>query len=273
VLIDLSEKLNLDAPSRAKWHDILDKLSPFTYSAASTISALNKIPADVLSKKMVIRDSESGPDFPRSPYLTYHNHVPTGSSAGMNCTQAVFPGWSFGLESPDTERQAALNTVTLAAEWYDNNNDCTFYPSAAAIGYDPKEILDNLHALIETTEQPNFTLKTFGGGTEDDSVSTVTLAGMFVQSYQTNIHVFPNWPREMDAKFGDLPACGGFLVSSEQKEGQISFVQITSTAGQECHIANPWPGHTVQVSGGSSLSGPVLTFPTKVGEKILLTGK
>ena len=75
---------------------------------------------------------------------------------------------------------------------------------------------------------------TGGGGTEDFAIVPATISAMFVQSYQTNVHVFPNWPMDQDASFGNLNACGGFLVSSEVKEGKVSFVMILSNAGQEC---------------------------------------
>ncbi len=161
-----------------------------------------------------------GPGFPKSPFLVYKDRQQRDSSAGMNCTQVIFPGWSIGMESSPQERKAALDTVTLAAEWYDVNNDCTFYPCAAAAGYDPKEILENLHALFETTQEPNFMIKTHGGGTEDDAIVPCCLAYMFLQSYQENIHLFPNWPMDQDASFGNLTACGGFLISSAVTAGK-----------------------------------------------------
>jgi hypothetical protein len=187
----------------------------------------------------------------------------------MNCTQAIFPGWSFGIESSPEERKAALDTVTLAAEWYDINNDCTFYPSAAAIGYDPKEILENLRGLIDTYQEPNFMIHTPGGGTEDDAITPCCLAYMFLQSHQQNIHLFPNWPMDQDATFGNFNACGGFLISSAVQGGKIPYVQITSQAGEECRMVNPWPGHavTMKVDGENprTLQGKLLKFPTEKG--------
>ena len=100
---------------------------------------------------------------------------------------------------------------------------------------------------------------------------------MFLQSYQTNIHVFPNWPKEMDATFGDLPACGGFLVSSRQAKGKIDYVKITSRTGEICHLANPWPGKTVRVTrngkSADTVSGPRFTLKTTVNETIELKGE
>jgi hypothetical protein len=48
---------------------------------------------------------------------------------------------------------------------------------------------------------------------------------MFLQSYQQNIHLFPNWPKDQHALFEDLDACCEFLISSELKGGKISCVK------------------------------------------------
>jgi len=285
-LIEISALLNVDADQRAKWQEIVDKLSPFTYIPASSLVFLKPVPPELLKDKQVmqappelvkdkqvIRSCESGgPVFPNSAYFTYKNRKITNSSAGMSCVQTIFPGWSFGLESPEMERNAALNTVTFAAQWYDFNNLCNSYAAAAAAGYDPSEILANLDGLLETYERPDFTIHVGGGGTENAAIVPTTLHNMFLQSYQTNIHVFPNWPKDVDAAFGDLPACGGFLVSSRQAKGKIDYVKITSSKGEICHLANPWPGSKVKMTGvdGNTFKGVVLNIPTKEGQTFFL---
>jgi hypothetical protein len=67
---------------------------------------------------------------------------------------------------------------------------------------------------------------------------------MFVQSYQTNMHIFPDWPTNQSAAFGNLNACGGFLVSGAITLGTANYVQIQSTAGQMLKLANPVAGRT-----------------------------
>ncbi len=270
-LVEISQKLNLDADERAKWNEILQKLSPFTYVSVAQCGSLKTLLPPEFKDKMVIRDCEdNGPDFPKPAYGVYQDHKIRGSSAGMSCVQAIFPGWSFGLESTKEERDAALNSVTFAAQWFDFNNSCNFYADAAAAGYDPKEILANMDALLATYQTSDFTIRTPGGGTEDVAIIPCGLHYMFLQSHQANIHIFPNWPKEMDATFGDLPACGGFTVSSKQEGGKILYVVIKSQAGEVCHLANPWPGMKVS-AGGTTLSGEVLTFPTKAGDRIVVT--
>jgi hypothetical protein len=98
---------------------------------------------------------------------------------------------------------------------------------------------------------------------------------MFVQSYQTNVHVFADWPSNQSAAFGNLNACGGFLISSAITLGSANYVQVQSTAGQLLKLANPWPGAVVQcvssLTGISTLSGLVLNYQTQVGEVLTLT--
>jgi hypothetical protein len=281
-LIEISQLLKVDDDQRDKWNDVLAKLPPFPIVPAESIDHMGdkggQTLADLIGPeaqgKMVIRNAETGYPFPNPMYKVYHDFNERGSSPGMSSAQVIFPGWAIGLESSDGERQAALNTITYAAQWYDYNNDCTFYPGAACIGYDPNEILKNMDGLIDHHMAPNFMFLTGGGGTEDFAIVPATISAMFVQSYQRNVHVFPNWPMDQDASFGDLNACGGFLVSSEVKEGKVSFVKIQSNAGQECRLINPWTGARVRISSDKTLpittAGDLIKIPTQVGETLVL---
>lgn len=99
---------------------------------------------------------------------------------------------------------------------------------------------------------------------------------MLLQSYQKNIHVFANWPKDEDASFGDLLAVGDFLVSSKLSAGKIDYVRITSRRGGMCHFANPWgPDQAVElrISGAPAkvLHGLAFSIPTRMGEMLLFT--
>jgi hypothetical protein len=230
--------------------------------------------ADAVKDRMVIRNGETGYGFPFPMYCVYKLRGQRMSGPGMSSCQCIFPGWVVGLESPAPERKAALDTVTLAAQWYDFNDQCSFYAGTACAGYDPAEILDNLHELIARYSFPNGMITGGGGGTENFAVTPAALAAMFVQSYQRNIHLFPDWPADRDAEFGNLNACGGFLVSSAIEKGRVRYVRIKSTAGEVCRIENPWPGVTVTVStnhaAARTLGGKVLEFPTSAGDDVML---
>jgi len=47
------------------------------------------------------------------------------------------------------------------------------------------------------------------------------------------LRFFPVWPKEKDARFGNLRAVGAFLVSGELKDGQVRHVTIVSEKGRE----------------------------------------
>jgi alpha-L-fucosidase 2 len=284
-LIEISQLLAVDDEQRDKWNDVLAKLPSLPIVPAESIDHMggkgDHTLADLIGPeaqgKLVIRNAETGYAFPNPMYKVYHDFNERSSSPGMSSTQVIFPGWAIGLESGDAERQAALNTITYAAQWYDYNNDCTFYPGAASIGYDPKEILKNMDGLIDHHMAPNFMFLTGGGGTEDFAIVPATISAMFIQSYQKNIHLFPDWPMDQDVSFGNLNACGGFLISCELKQGQLNYVKIQSNAGQECHLVNPWPHHAVRITSDRKtaviVTGETFTFQTQQSENFVLTAQ
>ena len=275
-LIQMSQTLNVDASYRPGWSNVVAQLTPLPIVPATSISSLNALGSSYVTSGMnVIRDSSSGTAFPTPMVNVYQDHAIRSSSPGMNSTQTIFPGWNIGLESNPTLLAAAQNTVYLAAEWFDYNNCCTFYPAAANVCYNPTAILTNLDTLITYYQYHNFMFSLGGGGTEDYSIVPCTLANMFLQSYQTNLHIFPNWPPNQDASFGNLNACGGFLVSSAMINGLIPYVQITSTAGQALNLVNPWPQTTVQVASTlnptTQFAGNIFNYQTHAGEVLTLT--
>jgi hypothetical protein len=90
------------------------------------------------------------------------------------------------------------------------------------------------------------------------------------------IRLFSACPKEWNARF-TLLARGGFLVTAAIEKGEIHSVELLSQAGAPCRLRNPWPGATVHIvrTGGQteSLTGPLLAFETKRGEKIVLSEK
>ena len=80
------------------------------------------------------------------------------------------------------------------------------------------------------------------------------------------IHVFPAWPKEQDASF-QLLARGGFLVTASFQGGRVAYLELESRAGAPCRLRNPWGEARVAVAG-RVLSGSLLEFPTRRGERI-----
>jgi hypothetical protein len=90
------------------------------------------------------------------------------------------------------------------------------------------------------------------------------------------IHVFPAWPKEWDAQY-TLLASGAFLVTSSMKKGEVEFVELTSQAGGECRLRNPWGKAEVVLyrmgKKSASNSGSLLRFSTARGEEIVVVRK
>ncbi len=279
ALIEMSRQLHTDRQMRSIWSRILSHLSKLPIAPAHSVAAIqttvgHPIPAD----QMVILQSKKGMQwvslnqgdrFSEDPPVK-----PSGSSAGMNSLQVVFPAWNIGLESSPALKKAAINTIRYMRLWYDNNDTSSFYPAAADVGYNPDSILRHLHLLVTRIGYPNFAYAMPAGGIENEATVPTTIAAMLLQSYQKNIHVFANWPRNKDASFGNLLAVGDFLVSSQISSGKIAFVRITSQRGGICRLANPWGADQfVQVgfSNGESrvMHGAVLSVSTLPGEQLL----
>ncbi|NNM86471.1 MAG: hypothetical protein HKL96_12045, partial [Phycisphaerales bacterium] len=195
----------------------------------------------------------------------------------MSSVQVIFPGMAIGLESSPSQRAAAFNTVSFSGQWFDGNNDCNFYTDAACVGYAARIILAKMNLLVQHHSTPNFVIHTGGGGTEDFAIVPTALSMMLLQSYQQSIHVFADWPADQNASFGNLLACGDFLVSSAIRSGQVRYMAIISQRGGTLHLANPWPGkvatYSTTTGQAGRLHGQVLTLPTSSGEQIRITPK
>jgi hypothetical protein len=281
ALLDMSQQLDMGQDRRATWSDRLAHLSALPLAPAASVEAITKavgkpIPAD----KMVILESEQGMQWVNiNRGDRFSDNPPVaiqGSSAGMNSLQTVFPAWNVGVESSEEMRQAAFNTVDYTRLWYDSNNTSNFYPAAADAGYDADSILQHLNLLVSHIGYPNFAYKFGAGGVENEATVPTTIAAMLLQSYQKNIHVFPNWSANQEASFGDLLAVGDFLVSSSIRNGKVVEVRITSQRGGTCNLANPWGSGfaaKLQIAGGASsvLRGTVLTIATRPGERLVFT--
>jgi len=93
-----------------------------------------------------------------------------------------------------------------------------------------------------------------------ESIGVAAVVTEFLmQSVGGIIRVFPCYPKEQDAKFTNLRAQGGFLVSAEQKDGKVTKLEITSTVGGTLRVLNPWLGQIVERA-------------TRPGQRLVFTG-
>ena len=66
---------------------------------------------------------------------------------------------------------------------------------------------------------------------------------MLLQSYQGVLRLFPDWPKDRDARFGQLRAYGAFLVSSELTGGAVTASR-SRAKGPPLHAPQPLAGQT-----------------------------
>jgi hypothetical protein len=96
---------------------------------------------------------------------------------------------------------------------------------------------------------------------------------MLLQSFQNELRLFADWPKGVDARFGDLRAYGAFLVSSDVRKNVVQYVRIVSEHGGPAVLVNPWPSAVRVYRNGvdaGTMTGAKLTIPTAVNEIIHL---
>ncbi|HEX4084399.1 MAG TPA: LamG-like jellyroll fold domain-containing protein [Chthoniobacteraceae bacterium] len=240
-MLAMSEALGVDADKRAKWQDILARISAF--------------PLQQMGGKTVFRYSEKG-----TPWNG-------GNTLGI---QHIFPAGAIGLDSDPKLLEISRNMIDAMKRWDDNNGFSTWYSACARVGYDPEKILAGLHTECERHSMPNLAMSYGGGGIENGS-GFLAINEMLLQSNEGVLRLFPDWPRNLDARFGDLRADGAFLVSAQMESGAVNGVVIRSEKGCPCTIQNPWPGRRVSITGRGELAGDRFTFKMAPGETVTLT--
>ena len=243
-MLAMSAELGVDADKRAKWRDILDKLSAY--------------PTQERGGQTVFRYSERG--------TAWWNDNTLG-------IQHIFPAGAIGLDSDPKLLALCHSTINAMRRWHDGNGFSSWYTACARVGYDPKTILANLRTECDRCSMPNLVLSYGGGGIENVS-GFLAVNEMLMQSHEGVLRFFPVWPREQNARFGSLRAVGAFLVSAELKDGVIRGVKIISEKGRACTVQNPWPGRKLRlVRNGmpaEATTGDRFTFKTAANETIEL---
>ena len=245
--ISMSRELGQDTSKIANWQHILDHLSEF--------------PVQEREGLKVFRYSEKGTDWWGDNTL------------GI---QHIYPAGQIGLDSDTSLLQTARNTIRVMHRWSDFNGTNSFFPAAARVGFDPDTIL---HYLRQYTRNayPNGFQKDNPHGIENCSTVPNTVNEMLCQGHGGVLRVFPVWPENQDARFGNLRVDGAFLVSAEQKGGELLYVRIKSEKGRTCRLVNPWPGRVIRiqssVDGERTVGGDRIVIDTRPGEEIILHGK
>ncbi|SEM19410.1 glycosyl hydrolase family 95 catalytic domain-containing protein [Streptacidiphilus jiangxiensis] len=243
-LIDMSTALNQDATTRATWQNI--------------VSHLSALPTMTLNGQTILRETEVGSDF-------YNDGNDIDS-------QAIYPGSLIGLDSGSTLLSTAQNTIgALTNAWNGSNAPATFYAAAARVGYNPNTILTNLHDEATNESYPNMAVHHNGGGIENINVTTSGLDEMLLQSFQNDVKLFPDWPANTNAKFGDLLAYGDFEISSSLAANAVQYARVVSQNGGSFTFTNPWPGSVEVYRNGTdtgTVSGTKITIATSAGDTL-----
>lgn len=254
-MLDVSGELGVDASRRAKWQDILARLSPF--------------PTVMVDGVRRVRGAEAGPASQRIGPLRDNSRV---EFSGM-----VWPTGVIGLGSDpellELVRQDARGWPDR--EWLNHFNGFSqTFPGAARIGHDPVEILSRLRRQLEVGGLPNLLVFAGGGGIENCSTVPATINEMLLQTHEGVMRVFPVWPRERPASFGRLRTHGALLVSGALRDGRIQPIRIESEFATECVVQNPWPGKPTDLQRGrgvsEKLNGDRLRFTMAPGESVVL---
>lgn len=252
-LLAVSAELGVDAEQRALWQDRLEHLSGY--------------PVFRRNGQEVFRNQEQGESADWSRLNGYDEDFSEWSTPCAVPEMAlIYPGSQIGCNSDPALLRTARNTVAQQAKWMDANMTCFFYPAAARVGHDPAEILRRLSDLVRENAYPNMTLCAFGGGVENLNTVPATMVEMLCQSFEGKVWVFPNWPADRDARFGDLLAYGGFLVSSACRDGAVCYLRVVSRKGKPLRLVNPWPDRPVGVYrdgvASETLAGSALSLST-----------
>jgi hypothetical protein len=255
--INLSTVLGESSSQRATWQDILNNLTTFN-GETSTVGGLPY------------------PTYTRTGTVFANEQIGDQWATNGDEVWGIATADAIGLGSSSTLLTIANNTLTNLIP-PDSGGDplwVMWAPAAARVGYSPSTILSNLTAEVNSQAEANLYVNINGGGIENEALVPSTISQMMLQSFQGNIIVFPDWPSNTNAHFGDNLAYGNFLVSSAIDNNAVLYVRIISQAGQTASVKNPWPGQSAQFyrngTNEGTLSGTTFSITTATNDVILL---
>jgi hypothetical protein len=259
-LIQDSEALNIDAAMRPVWKKFSDELSPY--------------PQGDYDGKTVYYEAEKLRPGIAKPRLFVPGDQP------INLEGLVYPGENLAIGGDPAELEIARNSMEEMNSWgitpggNSHNGFCKEFPIAARIGWPADDLIAKFKAAILFQWRPsNLTVFQSGGGIETAG-SIEAIDSMLLQHEGGVLRVFPDWPAEKDAAFTRLLAKGAFLVSSEQRHGAVTFINITSEVGGPLKIASPWGEQAVRLAGRSGELKPesgLIVLETVRGARYELT--
>ncbi len=124
--------------------------------------------------------------------------------------------------------------------------------------------------LTLNRNEPRFGFNNFGHYTEQFAAS-MAINELLLQSVADVVRVFPAWSLDKPARFHQLRARGGFLVSAACDKGNVGPVSVESTADDRLRLLSPWPGIEVVGADGGATSltlneKGIIELDTQVGQ-------
>jgi hypothetical protein len=170
----------------------------------------------------------------------------------------VFPAGVVTWFSPEPEKGLFANTVGRQTTSF----NASMMLCAARARLSLPGTVEWIQSTWEKISRPNGTLTCLAPDTNghytEQFAATMVVSELLLQSVGDVIRVFPAWPLDRSAKFSNLRAQGGFLVSAEQGAGRVQRVEITATVGGKLRLLNPWTHNIVEQE-------------TRPGEKLVFT--
>lgn len=185
----------------------------------------------------------------------------------------VFPGDQVTWFSPEPEKELFRRTIN-ETNFRDANSHVMFNIARARLSM--PEGVSEAKKWFASRELPNGLFKWAGHGHGTFMPEMIGIAALInefmLQSVQNKIRLFPCWPDDMDAKFYQLRAQGGFIVSAEFKEGRVaSSATIESVADKQLQLFSPWKTTYVNGKEASIDEDGIVTLDTKPGQVFQLS--
>ena len=197
-------------------------------------------------------------------------------------TTPIFPAEQITWFSSDENKKLFENTLNKIET---NGNNSTIMLAVAKARLSAPDAMPWLKKEIDIRSKPNGSMNlsrkraafnSFGHFTEMFAVSGA-ISELLLQSVDDIIRVFPAWPKEKDGAFQNLRAQGGFLVSAEQKDSEITSMEIVSTVGGKFQFVSPWVKTQVESESNGIFKeieideNGIATFETRAGEKYIIS--
>ena len=187
----------------------------------------------------------------------------------------VFPVGEVTWWSPEDEKQRFADTIETIS-WTGYNSTMILAGARARLSMPGTH--EWITKIFQQRQMPSGFLQLYGdtrGNYSEQVAAAGIVSEMLMQSVGGIVRLFPAWPSDKEAHFQRLLAEGGFEISASQVDGQVTQLQINSTAGGQLRLLSPWPSITVERNGVLSTLKPddrgIVELKTQPGDSLRFT--